>query len=550
MKNLLLFIQFLFLNSISLLGQVPDWGWSKGFGDINNDIGKSTITDSFGNIYITGEYSSPSINFGTTTLTNSGAYDIFIVKFDPLGNVLWAVGAGGTDDDIVSGITTDLYGNVFITGSSYSFSIGTTTLPSLGMFIVKFDNMGNLLWANGGGGSWSDSGKGISTDSLGNVYVTGNFTSPTLTFGTSTLTNVGGSDIFLVKFDTSGNVLWAKSAGSVGYAVGVSCSTDLFGNVYISGEYSDLISFGSTLLSNTGSTDIFIVKYDSSGNELWVTGAGGAGTEMVGCITSDSSGSIYLTGSFTSTSVDFGISTLMNSDILGNTPDIFTLKYDFSGSIIWAKSIGNVGSDFGNGIISATSGNSYVTGAFTNSISLGSTTLINVDSTGTYADIFIVKYDNAGNIVWAKGAGTNGPDEGKGLTIDFYGNIYLIGSYSSFGPTLLSFGTTTLSNEGGVDMFLTRLTSIMVSTSYISKQVNYSINPNPYNLNTTIQLNEFIDNGHLIIYNSYGQIYKEVKNISGKSFNLSRENLPNGIYLIELSDENKLLLVDKLVIMD
>ena len=197
-------------------------------------------------------------------------------------NCLWAKSAGGTDVDYGRSVTTDASGNVYVMGYFYSPTItfGTTTLTNAGttgysdMFIAKYDAAGNVLWAKSAVGIDSDRGYSVTTDASGNVYVTGSFDSPTITFGTTTLTNAGTtgySDMFIAKYDAAGNVLWAKSEGSTSYDEGYSVATDASGNVYVMGYfYSPTITFGTTTLTNAGSVDMFIAKYDGTGTGVGV----------------------------------------------------------------------------------------------------------------------------------------------------------------------------------------------------------------------------------------------------------------------------------------
>ena len=248
--------------------------------------GLSIATDASGNVFVTGYFASPTITFGTTTLTNAGQYDIFLVKYDGTGNVLWAKSAGGTGGDEGWSVSTDASGNVFATGvfSSPTITFGTTTLTNAGIaaiFIVKYDGAGNVLWAKSAGGIGGDGGYSVATDVAGNVFATGVFSSPTITFGTTTLTNTSGgyADIFLVKYDGIGNVLWAKNAGGTVDDYGWSAATDVSGNVFVTGYFtSATITFGTTTLINNsfaGMEDIFLVKYDGAGNVLWAKSAGG-----------------------------------------------------------------------------------------------------------------------------------------------------------------------------------------------------------------------------------------------------------------------------------
>jgi hypothetical protein len=177
---------------------------------------------------MTGGFSSSMITFGETTLTNTSTSvlpeDMFIVKYDPNGIALWAKSAGGISVNRGSGIATDGSGNVYVTGPFclYPITFGTITLPNGGawdMYIVKYDASGNVPWAKRAGGSKTEYGRGIATDRNGNVLVIGDFGSSTITFGTTTLNNTYGTntsnytDMFIAKYDANGNVPWAKCAG-------------------------------------------------------------------------------------------------------------------------------------------------------------------------------------------------------------------------------------------------------------------------------------------------------------------------------------------------
>src|SRR5437868_8265905 len=188
----------------------------------------------------------------------------------------WAQSAGGTSGESGFSIAMDANDNVYVTGvfQSPSITFGTITLTnnsinSYDVFIVKYNSAGNPVWAYNGGGTGVDYGYGICTDGNGNVFVTGTFTS-TITFGSTTLTSNGVYDIFLAKFDSSGNVLWAKSAGGTNFDYSYAVSSDIFGNAYISGHFSSAsITFGNITLTNSSFDNTFLVKYDSSGNAIW-----------------------------------------------------------------------------------------------------------------------------------------------------------------------------------------------------------------------------------------------------------------------------------------
>jgi len=442
---------------ISVNAQGPNWLWAKSAGGIGGDRVSKTTTDASGNVYVTGFYDSPSITFGTTTLTNlGGGNDMYIVKYAASGNVLWAKGAGGSGIDLSRSISTDNAGNVYLTGHSSSPSIvfGTFTLTNVGssdIFIVKYDPSGNVLWAKNEGSTGNDYGYSIATDTFNNVYVTGSYDSPSLTLGTYTLTNTGGTDLFIVKYDATGNLLWAKSEGGTSWDYGHNNTTDAFGNVYVTGYFaSSSITFGAFTLTNAGSYDMYIVKYDSLGNVLWAKIAGSIGDDEVWSTTTDAAGNVYLTGFYSSPSISFGSTTLNNA---GNE-DAFVVKYDAAGNVMWAKGIGGTGYDESWGSTTDAAGNVYVTGFYSFSISFGATILTNPDNSGNTADLFMVKYDASGNTLWATGSESLGDDFANSPATDAAGNIYVTGSYNY---SMINFGSTSLTGSGNYDMFIAKM---------------------------------------------------------------------------------------------
>jgi hypothetical protein len=337
-----------------------------------------------------------------------------------------------------------------------------------------------------------------------------------------------------------GNLLWAKNEGSTLSDYGRSICTDALNNVYLTGHYGASITFGSSTLTNAGNLDIFVAKYDYLGNLIWVKGAGNTGEEVGNGIIVDNSNNVYVTGSFTSPSLSFGNYTLNNT----GGYDIYIVKYDGLGNVLWAKSVGSDGDDFGNSITKDSLGNVIVTGNYqSDTLSFGAETIINQGNN----DIFIVKYDSLSNIVWAKGAGGAGEDEPWSVHAHSNGDIYIAGYFTS---AALNLGPTTLSAAGSYDMFIAKLDDVLVGSLEMDKKLSYLVNPNPFNYSTTIQLNNNINNGHLVIYSANGNLVNEIKNIYGKKINLTRDNLSSGLYFVLLKEDNKVILSEKIVIAD
>lgn len=176
MKNYITAIALLvILLSGTLIAQNPLFRWARSANGSNGDAAYDVAVDISGNSYLTGTFYTATLIFGTTILTNAhtGNGDMYVVKYDAGGNVLWAKSAGGTGDERGYKIALDRAGNCYITGyfSSSTITFGTTTLTNAGltnMYIVKYDAGGNVVWAKSAGGTNNDYGSGIAVDAAGN----------------------------------------------------------------------------------------------------------------------------------------------------------------------------------------------------------------------------------------------------------------------------------------------------------------------------------------------------------------------------------------------
>jgi len=532
MKQAIILIFAVMISSM-ICAQTEDWLWVQQAGGTGTDHGNGIATDSSGNSYVTGSFNYTA-TFGTASLISSGYYDIFVAKLDSSGNYLWVNRAGGTSGDVGYGIAIDSSGNNYVTGYFQgTATFGGTTLTSSGnedIFVAKLDLSGNYLWATKAGGISNDYAYGISTDSSGNSYVTGEFTD-TATFGTISLTSSGGSDIFIVKLDSAGNYLWAKKAGGTNEDYCYSISTDSSGNSYVTGEFYGIASFGTTTLTSSGGSDIFIAKLDSNGSWLWAKKAGSPYSEYGYAIATDDSGNSYVTGYFQDTAA-FGTTSLTSS---GNN-DIFIAKLDNNGNFLWAKKAGGTGYECSKAIATDSGGNSFVTGYFEGTATLG---MISLTSCGD-KDIFITKLDTNGNYLWAKQAGSTLLDCGKAIAFDSSGNSYVMGFFQGTG----NFGPTSLISNGDYDIFIAKLSSDGVfvadelsppatGCSYLSNAY-----PNPFYRGSSSIIKADVpaqETGVFTIYNLRGQAVQSQELTSGShEISFSGKDLAPGIYFYRL----------------
>ncbi len=433
----------------------PDFLWAAKAGGSDIDTGYSVAADASGNVYVTGFFSATA-TFGKTNLSSSGLEDVFVAKYDAAGTLQWVRQAGGTAYDEGLGIAVDGTGNVFVTGFFQgNASFGPTNLTSTGksdVFVAKYDPAGNLVWVSLAGSRDDDVASAIALDTASNVYVTGYFDG-TARFGNNVLANFSGSDdIFVAKCDSAGHFLWARSAGGTNDDAGNGIAVDAANNVYVTGAFAGAATFASTNLAGTGTnglSDIFVAKYDSSGSLLWVRQAGGTNEDQGDAIAADAAGNAYVTGKI------FGAAAFGDTNVIGRGVDVFLVKYDSAGNLLWARVAGGNNSIYGDGGFGVTldpMGNPCVAGYFSGIANFGPT---NVPTAGL-DDIFVAKYDDAGNLLWVRQAGGSDLDVGYAIAGDTAGNLYLTGIFvatATFGTTNL----TTSSPSPDRDIFVTKL---------------------------------------------------------------------------------------------
>ncbi len=304
--------------------------WAKGADDSNNTNGGfSVATDLDGNVYWSGGFVQ-SITFGSYTFYYTGtSSDSFLIKMNTDGEILWAKSFGGNLYDYTTPLTLDSDGNIYFTGlmGSPSITFGSFTLTNNGSwdsFIVKMNNDGDVLWAKGIGGSDDEYGISVITDLNDNIYFTGRYKSSTLTFGDFTISNNGMRDFYIGKINSAGEYIWVKGFGGSSHDYCISITTDLTGNVYLTGGFeSSTMILGDFTLSSIDTFDIFIAKMNSSGEYLWAESYSADSSDFGKSVTTDNVGNVYLTGDFMSPTLTLGDYTLTN---FGNN-NIFIAKY-------------------------------------------------------------------------------------------------------------------------------------------------------------------------------------------------------------------------------
>jgi hypothetical protein len=544
-KIIIILISTIYYNN--MMSQPSSCAWLNIGAGAESEKGNNIAKDNNGNIYVSGSFSSPLMTLGNTTLTNytsSGApkEDIFIVKYAHDGNIIWAKSFGGANYDICTGIAVDHDGNVLLTGyfASDSISFGNATLINLGgndVFVVKLDENGNVLWSYGTGSENSDLSNSIAVDNNNNIYIAGSFNfgtidSTSFNIGTFTIPQHIGDNLFIVKLNPNALVLWAKSTGGIGYNSISGIATDLNNNLFVGGSFeNDTIDFGNHILTNNDlyDRDGFIVKYDTDGNSLWAIKGECSKDDYVNAITTDLNGSVYFTGNYSVTGITFGNVNLPDNS-LGDY-SIYVAKFDSSGIFKWAEESKNGSRGKGISIATDASGNTYLTGEFHSyMISFG---IKNAYSIGGGSDIFLIKFNQIGIAQWLSSYGSNGTDKGNSIAIENAGAIYLTGFYNNY---YLSFSNCTSTfPELSDDMFTVKLNTITGIEE--SANTDFTIAPNPTYDHIAINSNTN-PISKVILTSAKGDFIKVVN--GNNSFNLLIElnSLPSAMYFAEIYGNN------------
>lgn len=416
--------------------------WVKQIGTIGLNRGYSVKADNVGNIYVTGSFQAVA-QFGGVSATSKGERDVFIAKYSDSGNLIWVKTHGGSGYDegsslrldaegkhiVVTGfmqncefdntflkgspffvakydtsgliqwvkevkttgggsetsVALDTRGNTFITGGAFGSTVFDTIGIYISFFIAKYDPSGVIKWVRGThtGSAAAVQPSDIACDLLNNVYVTGFIQNSIIQFdSTHFLTPQAGGNLFLVKYDNEGNVVWAKKSDNMEFAVSNGISIDAKNNIYLTGNFRNKIKFDSIALEGNNKGTAFLAKYDSGGNAQWATKVEGSGYSNGSGSTVDQKGNVYITG-VTADVSRFG-------EIEMARGGMFVAKYESDGKCVFATSAGSIPADlriWGRDVAVTDSNEIFVTGYMSGSVYFGPINFVN----NTGESVFITK---------------------------------------------------------------------------------------------------------------------------------------------------------------
>ncbi len=557
MKNKINRVLIFLLAFFSSHGQT--FQWAKGVGGTFTDMGQAIKYDAMGNVYVAGTFSG-TVDFdpgaGIVNLTSGGGTDFFILKLNATGNFIWARRIGGGGNDMTNTMTIDASGNVFTAGwfeGGVDFDPGAATyiLTSLGMhdgFISKLDSSGNFVYAQKFGSVDQDEVNGLTIDGAGNLLVSGYY-ADTVDFNagaaTYNLASAGTYDIFILKLNSSGNFLWAKSMGGVNNDFPFSIATDASGNVFSAGYFLATADFdpGPAVydLTPVSNFDSYILKLDAAGNFMWAKSVGGTAADESQAITVDANGNVIVAGYFYGTA-DFNPGAATYNLTSAGLADIFILQLDAAGNFSWAKRFGGSEMDNVFEITLDAAQNIYTCGYFKNTVDFdpGAATF-NLSSAGGL-DIFISKLDAAGNFLGAERTGGSGDDLASSMNMNAANTICMTGYFSGTVDFDPGAGTLNLTSAGDKDVFMIVPGNVATGIYETEGIINFSIYPNPSNdLITVNWKGVFEENSTITISDFTGKTIYSIAQLpkNQQQIQIDVRSLSNGFYLMTLRDENK-----------
>jgi Secretion system C-terminal sorting domain len=517
------------------------WTWANGAGNMFYATHAASVaTDKWGNVYTTGWFEYAPVTFGTVTLANAGAKDIYLLKYDSSGNLLWARAFGGGADETTIKVVTDNNNNVYITGSfsSDTVIIGSDTAIRVviqNAFAAKLDASGTVKWVRTGAGY--SAAAGIAADTFGNIFETGAFYDTVLRFGAITVTNphLGAIAMYIAKYDSMGNVLWAKSYNDSIYSINsVGIATDRVGNAVVAGTFNGAaLALDTFHFASNASLSIFLAKFSPSGQLLWARAAGDSLLNQPNDIIIDANSNTFVTGYFTGNTLTLDTTVLHSR----GGKNLFLVKYDTAGNILRAK--GAYCADCqGTALTANKNGGIFLSGQFVYDTLYLDTLFI---YSGTTSHLFLSRLDGDINAEWGIAFCDFPTDVVNSIAADSFGNIFVGGDYAGteyFGTTTLSFTGTTYSNPF---VYTAKYNYVLSPSSLFRapKKMEILLYPNPAKQTIALCCANWND-VTVEIYNAVGVVLlrKHFSDSSNNQISINVSGFPAGMYEVKVQQSN------------
>lgn len=400
-----------------------------------------------GNVLLVGTFNGTidlDPDTGVVSKTSFGSNDIAMAMYDSLGNFLWGHQFGSSNAESAYAFEVDDTGNIYmganIRGNTdFDPDSGTAIFYSSTYFeavIVKFSPNGQYLWGKQINGSVGSNVNQIELDEQNNLHIMGRFNG-NIDFiadtGMISLSSSGNVDSYFAKLDPLGNTIWAHKIGGFNNDFINSLALANDGSIYLAGSFNSSCDFdpgpNTYNLNSSGKNDIFLAKYNSSGNLLWAYKAGSSENDNGSSVGVDPDGNVVLFAAFNHT-VDFRFGSGAFNLTSQGISDIAVAKYTSSGNLMWVKQFGNADYDWVTGSDIAPDGAIYFIGYFSDSLDLNPSSAVNLAISKGQYDGYINKLDENGNYVWGKRFGGTSYDYCFFINVESRNDVFVSGTYN------------------------------------------------------------------------------------------------------------------------
>jgi len=528
--------------------------WIKVMTGPGSCYGNSIKIDNFGDIYISGDFSDTvdfDPNNGITTVYTDEFKSTFLLKLSPNGNLIWIKTLTGSAYTHYNSLNLDKSNNIYMTGRytgtvdfDLNGGVNNLTASSSAIFILKLNSNGDLIWVKNMENDELNNSLALVIDTLYNVYCVGKFTD-TLDFnpgtGTFNLISAGVSSAFIQKLDSNGQFLWAKKIGGVGYTDATSIDTDLYQNIYISGNFGDTTDFDPSTaeyLIYSSASSSYVEKLNSNGEFSWVKINEGIanGNSHISAIDVDNYGQIYTTGFFSG-----NINFIDNNQLIGSIyGSMFLQKLNTNGDLIWLEKISDSSHCDPYSIHVDSQNRVYTTGHFHDVVDFNPFIGINnLTTMNDYANGFTLKLNDCNtNTIISSENNILSADLANATYqwIDCNTNTEIIGETNiSFTPS--ENGSYACIINNGICSNTSECIEISTIGLTEQEQSIVKVYPNPNNgkftINTTLNSNI----KSIQILNSFGQFVHNIQP-SDVSNEINIPNISNGLYILKVRLEN------------
>ncbi len=358
--------------------------WEQNFGGSENDFAEQLLPASDGGYIIAGASASSDQDVAS----NNGGDDMWIIKIDTDGNLVWEQNYGGSSNDYAWSAAPVNDGGYVMAGFTLSSDLDVGGNNGINDYwIVKVDSDGDLIWEQNYGGSSLETAYSI-TQTTDDGYIVAGFSRSS---NIDVSANNGERDFWIIKLDTNGDLTWEQNYGGAGIDIAYDIAQTSDGGYIVAGTSQ---SSDQDVSSNNGGDDYWIVKLDANGDLVWEENFGGTGTDFPSDILPTSDGGYIALGQSNSSDLDVGAN--------NGGDDCWIIKLDADGNLEWERNYGGSGDDYGDELLETDDG--YIVAVESTSSDQ------DVMENNGESDYWIIKLDFNGDLVWEQNFGGSGID--------------------------------------------------------------------------------------------------------------------------------------------